>query len=549
MPVPAANIASETTSSVQKPEDPKVKKEDDKTEEVKKADADSKPAEETKEESTPAADGAAAAAATLVTEAPAAETAADELSEVHDVVTCDGCGLSPIRGPRWKCNQCADFDLCDICHGQFRRSGQYHVGGHTFRRMEPHPQRPVPAGLPLTINGTPRRSAATGPSDSAGLCPDFARLLQGTIRNYDTMRPLLEQMRRVLSREGQLRGLERDRAQGLAVNVAPAVRDMAAIMNDVAPILSNLQMGDEPGHARVDMSSQNLHVPTGYRALETRRREQYLQRAHLQHYRRQQRLSAQRHRQQQQLQQQQQQQASTSSITRSERALAEATARAGGGAGTAAPAASTAPRTAAPLSTTATRSQQDVVVIEDVDDDADDSDQDDDVPQLMVHTPAPVMPRDAPEARGMRQEEEAHSATNTAGRGDISVPNSTTASNTGIPNLAPTAPSSTTTAAAHQGSAAGMTTASTSASTSTSSSTSYSFTSTPSASFSATNSGPQTFVFGGGGPMPAFPWQQVFCSHILSVSLHVAVLYIPSRIPKYARRQEIFRPPTPHLLP
>ena len=409
--------------------------------------------------------------------------------------------------------------------------------------MEPHPQRPVPAGLPLTINGTPRRSAATGPSDSAGLCPDFARLLQGTIRNYDTMRPLLEQMRRVLSREGQLRGLERDRAQGLAVNVAPAVRDMAAIMNDVAPILSNLQMGDEPGHARVDMSSQNLHVPTGYRALETRRREQYLQRAHLQHYRRQQRLSAQRHRQQQQLQQQQQQQASTSSITRSERALAEATARAGGGAGTAAPAASTAPRTAAPLSTTATRSQQDVVVIEDVNDDADDSDQDDDVPQLMVHTPAPVMPRDAPEARGMRQEEEAHSATNTAGRGDISVPNSTTASNTGIPNLAPTAPSSTTTAAAHQGSAAGMTTASTSASTSTSSSTSYSFTSTPSASFSATNSGPQTFVFGGGGPMPAFPWQQVFCSHILSVSLNVAVLYTPSRIPKYAHRQEIFRPP------
>jgi hypothetical protein len=216
----------------------------------------------------------------------------------------------------------------------------------------------------------------------------------------------------------------------------------------------------------------------------------------------------------------------TSSITRSERALAEATARAGGGAGTAAPAASTAPRTAAPLSTTATRSQQDVVVIEDVDDDADDSDQDDDVPQLMVHTPTPVMPRDAPEARGMLQEEEAHSATNTAGRGDVSVPTNTTASTTGIPNLASTAPSSTTTTASHEGSAAGMTTASTSASTSTSSSTSYSFTSTPLPPFQ-----PQTFVFGGGGPMPAFPWQQVFCSHILSVSLHVAVLYIPSRTP------------------
>ena len=121
MPVPAANIASETTSSVQKPEDPKVKKEDDKTEEVKKADADSKPAEETKEESTPAADGAAAAA-TLVTEAPAAETAADEPSEVHDLMACGGCGLRPIRGPRWKCSlQSGPAWACTCCGAAHRR--------------------------------------------------------------------------------------------------------------------------------------------------------------------------------------------------------------------------------------------------------------------------------------------------------------------------------------------------------------------------------------------------------------------------------------------
>jgi hypothetical protein len=90
----------------------------------------------------PAADGAAATA-TLVTEAPAAETAADEPSEVHDLVTCAGCGLKPIRGPRWKCNQCADFDLCDICHGQFRRSGRNHIGGHTFRRIGQESERGV----------------------------------------------------------------------------------------------------------------------------------------------------------------------------------------------------------------------------------------------------------------------------------------------------------------------------------------------------------------------------------------------------------------------
>ena len=89
------------------------------------------------------------------------------------------------------------------------------------------------------------------------------------MRNYDAMRPHLEQLRSALARERELTGLERDRAEGLAVNLAPAVRDMAAILADLAPLLSNLQMGDAPGHAHVEMTSNTVHVPTGYRALET----------------------------------------------------------------------------------------------------------------------------------------------------------------------------------------------------------------------------------------------------------------------------------------
>jgi len=41
----------------------------------------------------------------------------DELSLeiVHDRVICDGCGLKPITGVRYKCAICNNFDLCQEC--------------------------------------------------------------------------------------------------------------------------------------------------------------------------------------------------------------------------------------------------------------------------------------------------------------------------------------------------------------------------------------------------------------------------------------------------
>lgn len=35
--------------------------------------------------------------------------------EVHDGVTCDGCGMVPILGPRYKCSVCENFDFCPNC--------------------------------------------------------------------------------------------------------------------------------------------------------------------------------------------------------------------------------------------------------------------------------------------------------------------------------------------------------------------------------------------------------------------------------------------------
>jgi len=37
---------------------------------------------------------------------------------VHEHVSCDGCGISPIVGFRYKCIVCHNFDFCEKCEGE-----------------------------------------------------------------------------------------------------------------------------------------------------------------------------------------------------------------------------------------------------------------------------------------------------------------------------------------------------------------------------------------------------------------------------------------------
>ncbi|KAL4115819.1 hypothetical protein PRIC2_012825 [Phytophthora ramorum] len=37
-------------------------------------------------------------------------------NHVHENALCDGCGMSPIVGGKWKCNTCENYELCDGCY-------------------------------------------------------------------------------------------------------------------------------------------------------------------------------------------------------------------------------------------------------------------------------------------------------------------------------------------------------------------------------------------------------------------------------------------------
>jgi hypothetical protein len=79
-----------------------------------------------------------------------AEDRARQEGVVHRGVTCNGCDEKPIRGTRWHCANCADFDLCSNCEAT-----NSHIKTHIFYKIRvpaPHlgmaKQEPLYPGRP-----------------------------------------------------------------------------------------------------------------------------------------------------------------------------------------------------------------------------------------------------------------------------------------------------------------------------------------------------------------------------------------------------------------
>eukprot|EP00455_Lapot_gusevi_P028759 TRINITY_DN307_c0_g1_i1.p1 TRINITY_DN307_c0_g1~~TRINITY_DN307_c0_g1_i1.p1 ORF type:complete len:380 (+),score=135.94 TRINITY_DN307_c0_g1_i1:156-1295(+) len=51
-------------------------------------------------------------------EVPEDDDKESDAEVVHHGVGCDGCGMSPIIGVRYKCSECRNFDLCASCESQ-----------------------------------------------------------------------------------------------------------------------------------------------------------------------------------------------------------------------------------------------------------------------------------------------------------------------------------------------------------------------------------------------------------------------------------------------
>ncbi|KAI9278698.1 hypothetical protein BDA99DRAFT_531443 [Phascolomyces articulosus] len=84
------------------------------------------------------------------------ETQARKEGYIHRGITCNKCGVSPIRGTRYKCANCVDFDLCEMCEGS-----NSHLTTHVFLKIRipiPPLANPRSALLPAFYPGNDENS-------------------------------------------------------------------------------------------------------------------------------------------------------------------------------------------------------------------------------------------------------------------------------------------------------------------------------------------------------------------------------------------------------
>jgi len=61
---------------------------------------------------------------------------------IHDNIKCDGCGAFPITGDRFKCTVCSDFDLCSPCEEK-----NTHPSSHPLLKLKEAPRRDIHYGV------------------------------------------------------------------------------------------------------------------------------------------------------------------------------------------------------------------------------------------------------------------------------------------------------------------------------------------------------------------------------------------------------------------
>ena len=74
----------------------------------------------------------------------------EDMQTAHIGVLCDGCRMNPIKGPRFKCTQCDDYDLCYECEKKGIHKSHVFLKINFPKRIKAVPQPIIPK-IPTSI--------------------------------------------------------------------------------------------------------------------------------------------------------------------------------------------------------------------------------------------------------------------------------------------------------------------------------------------------------------------------------------------------------------
>ena len=100
-----------------------------------------------------------------------------EQNEIHIGYICDGCNMAPIKGTRYHCEQCPDYDLCEKCYKEKKTNH-----GHTFQpikkeiipeiKLKSHTEVDKHIHMNVTCDGCGVHPLV-GVRYKCGVCPNF----------------------------------------------------------------------------------------------------------------------------------------------------------------------------------------------------------------------------------------------------------------------------------------------------------------------------------------------------------------------------------------
>jgi len=93
-----------------------------------------------------------------------------ETSNVHLNIRCDGCDVFPITGPRFKCTICTDFDLCEECENKNVHPVEHPMV--KFRKPQSECESPIPVHQGIICDGC-EKSPIRGFRFKCSVCKDY----------------------------------------------------------------------------------------------------------------------------------------------------------------------------------------------------------------------------------------------------------------------------------------------------------------------------------------------------------------------------------------